>query len=716
MNASKPRMLASLLVGTLALPAACSDSASGTAPPAAQDASTDAKPPRFDVVEVGLDAPDVALDVIDVAKPRDVVDVTDVAKPLDIFDAAPDTGPADVPPTPCTSDTDCASRGGGVCDTTSGRCVTCTSSNDTCRADQHCDPMTFECVPGCRADEGCASTDGGRPRASRCDTAAHTCVECVRDDQCPMAANARVACVMNACALTCDATFGDCDGDTANGCETRTDRTVAHCGACGRACSGAGSACVEGMCTEDCRVSMSLPCATGTVCDYLTGRCLDPSMACILTGMATACGAGASAQQCGPGSRCNTAMGACEAATECRRVVCDATGLCRGADCTLAGGGVTDLTLDPPTVGVAGASGGLRLGARVTAAGLCGLNVSFEVRRDGGFYVSAGNDMGIWRVTPGTPPRLYVNAMAQVSGVTADRAGSLYYVLTRAGAIRRVREVGGMPVDELYAMLPAAPSGRGISRLTFGPDGQLYVANRNVIARVSATGTVTDVVTIGSENITGLAFDNDGALVASAILPNVYRVAPGATTATLFYTVASINPGDFFHEALVLGPDGALYGSSFPNNTQMGLIYRLDAMNVPRRFVGFAEMNADVPAVRYAGVHGMAFGADGTLYFINQNTNGNTREASGQLLARRPTGRVELIASGFNLDWTDGFDGDLVLTLVTANSATGAVRAGGAVGVTLDVPSAPGVYEVRALITDPRDGSIREARQTFTVM
>ena len=41
-----------------------------------------------------------------------------------------------------------------------------------------------------------------------------------------------------ACAVTaCAANFADCDGNAANGCEFDTGASLAHCGACGRACT-----------------------------------------------------------------------------------------------------------------------------------------------------------------------------------------------------------------------------------------------------------------------------------------------------------------------------------------------------------------------------------------------------------------------------------------------------------------------------------------------
>lgn len=45
----------------------------------------------------------------------------------------------------------------------------------------------------------------------------------------------------------CDPNWGDCDGDTSNGCETRVDVSRGHCGGCGHACIGFDS-CAGGSC------------------------------------------------------------------------------------------------------------------------------------------------------------------------------------------------------------------------------------------------------------------------------------------------------------------------------------------------------------------------------------------------------------------------------------------------------------------------------------
>ncbi|MBI5512307.1 MAG: hypothetical protein HY909_00985 [Deltaproteobacteria bacterium] len=67
--------------------------------------------------------------------------------------------------------------------------------------------------------------------------------------------NARGACVLGQCMLTCDANRGDCDGDAANGCEADLLNAAATCGACGTECGeveNATNTCTNGRCVFAC--------------------------------------------------------------------------------------------------------------------------------------------------------------------------------------------------------------------------------------------------------------------------------------------------------------------------------------------------------------------------------------------------------------------------------------------------------------------------------
>jgi len=484
------------------------------------------------------------------------------------------------------------------------------------------------------------------------------------------------------------------------------------CGGC-----GPGQLCTMGTCVDDCRSDTSVPCAIPNVCDFLTGRCVPPGMACTLTGRAVDCGSGEFPPRCGPGSVCNMAASRCDVSPECRRVVCDATNFCRGADCTLPGGGVTGLSLDAIADATAGTAMGIRVRANVTAAALCGITVTFELRRDVALYVSAYNDRGIWRIPldGSGPAAIWVREAEPVSGVTSDRTGTLFYALQRSGVVRRVPVMGGVPTPTRFG---AATTTR-LARLTFGPDGMLYGCADQNVYRFAADGSIAQTWNVpGSTFFTGLVFDRDGSLLVGQHWPTVWRLAPGATAfvsyidATPTVPAGTISP---WNEGMVLGPEGRVWVGVFPSSNDAGVIYRIDPGPRPTRIAGLAELQRDVPATRYSGIHGLAFGVDGSLYFVNQNTSGNTSEAFGQVLVMRPGGRIELVAGGLNLDWPDGFDGDVVVAQEVVATRTVPADAMGHADATFDAPMRPGAYGVRALVTDPRTGAVTEARGTAQV-
>ncbi|MDB4929530.1 MAG: Tryptophan synthase alpha chain [Myxococcaceae bacterium] len=103
---------------------------------------------------------------------------------------------------------------------------------------------------GISCDVGFADCDGNPANGCEVDlvTTATQCGAC--GTVCPARPHAAPACVSRACALRCDADFGDCNGDAADGCEVDTRASVAHCGACGRACAAphATTACGGSMC------------------------------------------------------------------------------------------------------------------------------------------------------------------------------------------------------------------------------------------------------------------------------------------------------------------------------------------------------------------------------------------------------------------------------------------------------------------------------------
>ncbi len=66
----------------------------------------------------------------------------------------------------------------------------------------------------------------------------------------PDPAHGRPTCSQGLCGYRCSPNWGDCDGDTKNGCETRLLDDPLNCGGCGIRCNAIeGQACVNGQCT-----------------------------------------------------------------------------------------------------------------------------------------------------------------------------------------------------------------------------------------------------------------------------------------------------------------------------------------------------------------------------------------------------------------------------------------------------------------------------------
>ncbi len=484
-------------------------------------------------------------------------------------------------------------------------------------------------------------------------------------------------------------------------------------------------------------------CAAPQVCDFLTGRCADPATACRVAGAPVACGAAPNLAHCGAGSACDAATGRCVAASGCARLVCDAENVCHGVACPTSGGPIGAVTIEPVTVGAAGAARAMHVSVVVSAASLCGLSATVQVRGDRDVYLTAGDDAALWRVPLGGAPTMYVSERSELSGIVADNEGIIYYGLLREGTIKRVRPGATTPtVETLVASVGTAGL---LSRLTIGPDGAIYAARGRDAFRVALDGTVTrvahaahvpsplradntyrwDLATGIDQNtlLTGVTFDRQGALLLAEPWPWEYRATTGAIEATPYLDGTPLDlPSTLYNpwtEDIEFGPDGALYAAFFPGEESSGFVYRfpapIDATSRPERLFGLAELRAAVPSTRFAGIHGLGFGADGTLYFTNQNTDFITPGPTGQLLARRPSGALEQVATGFRFDIDYGFDGDVVVAQDVVADASTAVDGSGRASFDLDVPARPGVYQVRVLVTDPRDGAIHDARQSVTV-
>jgi hypothetical protein len=152
-----------------------------------------------------------------------------------------------------------------ICIETTGLCVQCRETND-CAASEHCMVATGQCV-GCLDASHCA----GRPSASFCEPATHTCTACR------------------------DGVDADCSNVPGlNVCQTGT--CVQCAGTRRAACGEAAAACSASFACEGCKADADCQ-RLGKVCDEAAGSCV-------------ACTVDSEAVQCGAKS-CNPATHAC---------------------------------------------------------------------------------------------------------------------------------------------------------------------------------------------------------------------------------------------------------------------------------------------------------------------------------------------------------------------------------------------------------------------
>ncbi|MBK8257047.1 MAG: DNRLRE domain-containing protein [Polyangiaceae bacterium] len=135
----------------------------------------------------------------------------------------------------------------GVCQT--GACAyTCNAGWGDCDGNV---------VNGCETAGGCNLTcnagtaDCDGIAANGCETGTATQGNCGGCGiTCGGAPNAGGICAAGSCAFVCNAGFGDCDGVASNGCEVNLTASTSHCGTCGNTCTAtnAQAVCNSGTC------------------------------------------------------------------------------------------------------------------------------------------------------------------------------------------------------------------------------------------------------------------------------------------------------------------------------------------------------------------------------------------------------------------------------------------------------------------------------------
>ncbi|MCU0657003.1 MAG: MopE-related protein [Polyangiaceae bacterium] len=120
------------------------------------------------------------------------------------------------------------------------KCVTTNATGASCSASK----CVFQCNPGfadCDNNPANGCETNIASDNSNCGVCGASCV----------VANGAGACQAGVCnVISCNAGFGNCDNSAANGCETNTTISTAHCGGCGNACSTENSTpvCTASVC------------------------------------------------------------------------------------------------------------------------------------------------------------------------------------------------------------------------------------------------------------------------------------------------------------------------------------------------------------------------------------------------------------------------------------------------------------------------------------
>lgn len=244
----------------------------------------------------------------------------------------------------CEADLNTTVTACGACGTS---CPAVSNAQPRCASGR----CTFTCQDGfgdCDGDPSNGCEVNLQTTAAHCASCAHACA----------AMNGTAGCAMGVCTIgACGAGYADCDNDPGNGCETNTQTNAAACGRCGNVCrfDGAGARCDAGTCVRtacaaglgDCDANSANGCETTLATS--TANCGACGNACRLANAVSRCTAGACAiASCNPGfADCDgSATNGCEVnlnttVTSCGSCgqACSAnngTATCAGGACAIA--------------------------------------------------------------------------------------------------------------------------------------------------------------------------------------------------------------------------------------------------------------------------------------------------------------------------------------------------------------------------------------------
>ena len=346
----------------------------------------------------GKDRPGPDARVIDAAATCGVnADCTDPTKAFCVGNAC--VGCQLAVATACTAPT-------AVCDSTSGKCVACTSDSQcTTAAAPICDKTKNACVacatdlqcqtkstglPACRADGQCVQCTAGAAAAvctgatPACDTATNTCVQCTSGANCsgttPICGTAEKcqACALDTeCSALNDPARAACA--TTGACVQCTATNATKCTGTTSVCNTTTNACVECLTNATCAGAKPI-CATATnTCRGCAG-----AADCAAFAGRTACATTGSCVQCTDNTTCAGTTPICGTSTNtCRK--CSVDSECSGAGpgvCMIDGHCATDTeTIYVGTSGTSTCSDATGTGS--STAPVCSLQAGVTLAKTG---------------------------------------------------------------------------------------------------------------------------------------------------------------------------------------------------------------------------------------------------------------------------------------------------------------------------------------------
>jgi len=279
--------------------------------------------------------------------------------------------------------------------------------------------------------------------------------------------------------------------------------------------------------------------------------------------------------------------------------------------------GTFDMVTGPPDSAPAGSAVPLAFVLRdVDGAPVAGLHVRGVVDAGGGRVepaVAVTDDEGraelVWTLGRAPVANRLLVSVDESTGVTGD--------VLWVGPALSVRGTLAEPwAAEPFADVDGWLAGQGVpgstEDLAFAPDGGLVIGVPGGLARVAPDGSLSAVPLSGEplDHPLGVAYDRDGvAWVADNGRKALLRVSPeGAVTTALDEVDGAPLAGPNY---VAIGPeDGAVYLS----DPCLGAILRFEPAT------GAVTARLDVERATDGGPNGLAFAADGTLWFLTENT------------------------------------------------------------------------------------------------